>query len=92
MNALRLFVLLVALPLVAACGGPGDSGDATLRANTLQRAIPTDPETLDQHKARSTQAADILRDLGEGLVGYSADGELVPAGATGWEVSEDGLT
>lgn len=73
---------------MAACGV---DDQATRPANTLQRAIPADPETLDQHKARSTQAAEILRDLSEGLVGYSAGGELVPAAATSWDVSDDGL-
>jgi ABC-type oligopeptide transport system substrate-binding subunit len=89
MNALRLLAIPFLLSLMVACGGPDES---MLNANTLQRAIPTDPETLDQHKARSTQAADILRDLAEGLVGYSAEGELVPAAATHWDVSDDGLT
>ena len=89
MKLLRLFPLLLLPFIVAACGGD-DASNRT--ANTLQRAIPTAPETLDQHKARSTQAADILRDLGEGLVGYSPDGELVPAAATSWDVSADGLT
>jgi oligopeptide transport system substrate-binding protein len=89
MNATRLITLLFLLSLVAACGGANDS---TRASNTLQRGIPTDPETLDQHKARSIQAADVLRDLGEGLVGYTPDGELVPAAATNWEVSDDGLT
>ncbi len=89
MNTLRLVVLLFVLSLVVACGC-SDKSERT--ANTLQRAIPTDPETLDQHKARTTQAADVLRDIGEGLVGYTADGELVPAAATSWDVSDDGLT
>ena len=89
MNVIRIVALLFLLSLVVACS----SGDeSALTANTLQRAIPTDPETLDQHKARSTQAAEVLRDLSEGLVGYSADGELVPAAATSWDVSDDGLT
>ena len=34
----------------------------------------------------------MLRDLGEGLVGYSPTGELVPGVAERWEVSADGLT
>ncbi|MGB5629579.1 MAG: peptide ABC transporter substrate-binding protein [Woeseiaceae bacterium] len=88
MNALRVIALLLLLSLMAACGV---DDQATRPANTLQRAIPADPETLDQHKARSTQAAEILRDLSEGLVGYSAGGELVPAAATSWDVSDDGL-
>jgi len=89
MDTLRLVALLFVLSLVAA-GGCSDESERT--ANTLHRGIPTDPETLDQHKARTTQAADVLRDLGEGLVGYSASGELVSAAATGWDVSDDGLT
>jgi len=89
MNAPRLITLLFLLSLVAACG---DANDSTHASNTLQRGIPTDPETLDQHKARTIQAADVLRDVGEGLVGYTPDGELVPAAATSWDVSEDGLT
>jgi len=88
MNTLRIVVLLFLASLAAACGGGGESN---LDANTLQRGIPTDPESLDQHKARSTQAADVLRDLGEGLVSYSASGELVPGAAESWEMSEDGL-
>ena len=79
---------VVLLALLAACGGASDSQAPT---NTLQRGLSSDPETLDQHKARSTQAADVLRDLGEGLVGYTATGELVPAAAESWELSADGL-
>jgi len=89
MNTLRFVAPLFVLSLIVACGC---SDESARTANALQRAIPTDPETLDQHKARTTQAADVLRDLGEGLVGYSADGQLVPAAATGWDVSDDGLT
>jgi oligopeptide transport system substrate-binding protein len=38
------------------------------------------------------QAADVLRDIGEGLVAYSPSGELVAAAAESWEISADGLT
>ena len=89
MKSLRIFALFVILAGFAACGGETDSG-AT--ANTLQRGLPSDPETLDHHKARSTQAAEVLRDLGEGLAGFTANGELVPAAAESWHISEDGLT
>lgn len=89
MNTLRIVALLLLLSLAAACGGGGPD---SIASNTLQRGIPTDPESLDQHKARSTQAADVLRDLGEGLVSYSAAGELVPSASESWEMSDDGLT
>jgi oligopeptide transport system substrate-binding protein len=89
MSSLRYLPLLVLLSL-ATISGCTDRSAVT--ANTLQRAIPTDPETLDQHKARTTQAADILRDVSEGLVSYSPDGELVPAATTSWDLADDGLT
>ena len=74
---------------LAACGGEMDTGTT---ANTLQRGLPSDPETLDHHKARSVQAAEVLRDLGEGLAAYTPTGELVPAAAERWDISGDGLT
>lgn len=89
MKPIRPLLLLSLLCLVTAYGcsdGPVDVGQV------LQRGIPTDPESLDQHKARSTQSAEVLRDIGEGLVGFSPTGELVPAAAESWEVSSDGLT
>jgi oligopeptide transport system substrate-binding protein len=56
----------------------------------LQRGNGPEPESLDPHKSRSTQAADVLRDIGEGLVGYSESGELLAAAAERWQVSDDG--
>jgi oligopeptide transport system substrate-binding protein len=89
MRSLRVFALCVLLAGLAACGGEMGTGSA---ANTLQRGLPSDPETLDHHKARSTQAAEVLRDLGEGLAGFTANGELIPAAAESWDISDDGLT
>ena len=89
MKSLRSIAVLAVLSLLAACGGEQPPAAPT---NTLDRGLPSDPETLDHHKARSVQAAEVIRDLGEGLVGYSPSGELVPAAAERWEVSEDGLT
>jgi oligopeptide transport system substrate-binding protein len=56
----------------------------------LYRGNGAEPESLDPHKSRSIQAADVLRDIGEGLAGYSADGKLVAAAAESWEMSDDG--
>jgi oligopeptide transport system substrate-binding protein len=89
MKLLRPLVLVTLFLLLVACG---ERDEPIATTNTLERGLPSDPETLDPHKARSTQAADVLRDLGEGLVGYSATGELVPAAAASWDISEDGLT
>ena len=89
MKSMRIPILIAALGVVAACGGAGESSDAT---SVLNRGISTEPESLDAHRARSTQAADVLRDIGEGLVSYTASGELTPGVAESWDVSDDGLT
>jgi len=88
MKSLRMLLLffLLSVGAVYSC-----SNDAPESGVVLQRGLPTDPESLDPHKARSTQAAEVLRDLGEGLLAYSPTGELVPAAAEHWEVSADGL-
>ncbi|HEX5765332.1 MAG TPA: peptide ABC transporter substrate-binding protein, partial [Woeseiaceae bacterium] len=73
--------------LFAACGGDADRGSGY----ALDRGLGAEPESLDYHKARSSQAGDVQRDLGEGLTGYTPEGELVPRAALRWEVSDDGL-
>jgi oligopeptide transport system substrate-binding protein len=82
------FVFAVILTVLAACGGQTDSDNSSI----LNRGIATDPETLDAHKARSLQSADVLREIGEGLVTYTAKAELTPGVAESWIVSDDGLT
>lgn len=83
----RLPVLACITILLAACGGQ----DAQ-RQSTLNRGAFTEPESLDPHKARTIQAGDVQRDLGEGLAGYSAAGELILAAAERMETSDGGLT
>ena len=85
-NTFRTFLLLAALTLFTACGG-NDKDD-----HILERSIPAEPESLDPHKSRTVQAADVLRDIGEGLVSYTATGELTPGVAESWQISDDGLT
>ena len=58
----------------------------------LHRGLASDPDSLDPHKATSIQAADVWRDIGEGLTAYSADGKLVPGAAEHWDISDDRLT
>ncbi len=70
----------------------GDRPDPFDGLVVLDRALSSEPESLDPQLARTTQAADVLRDLGEGLAGYSPTGELVPAGATSWTSAEDALS
>lgn len=83
-KALVLFLLL-GLSL-AGCG----ERPAVEAESVLNRGTGAEPESLDAQKARSTQAGDIQRDLGEGLAGYTPTGELVAAAAESWDRSDDG--
>ena len=75
---------LLCVALLASCSQPP-------RGNVLNRSLGPEPESLDVHAARSDQAGIVLRDIGEGLTGYSAEGDLVAAAAERWEISDDGL-
>ncbi len=50
------------------------------------------PDTLDPHKTGSAQASTILGQVGDTLIEKDFDGNYVPALATEWTISEDGLT
>ena len=52
--------LTILLLLIAGCGG-----EARVDGNVLHRGLGTDPESVDPQRARSVQAGDVLRDIGE---------------------------
>jgi oligopeptide transport system substrate-binding protein len=89
MKLLRILLPLFVLLGLAACGSTEDTNTSL---SVLNRGINAEPESLDAHKAKSLQAADVLRDLGEGLVSFTATGELTAGAAESWEVSDDLLT
>ena len=74
--------LLAALLLGAA--------SAHAAGNTLQRGNGAEPETLDVHRSSGVPAANIQRDLFEGLVAEAADGSHIPGVAEIWTLSDDG--
>lgn len=93
----RILALVLALTLalsLAACGG-GDTVDAAAArrdANELVVGIAQDLETsLDPHKAVTAANREILFNVFEGLVKPDADGNLTPALAERWNISDDGL-
>ena len=67
--------------MLAGCGARDGGSDQLGDTPVLNRALSTEPESLDPQKSRSVQAADVLRDIGEGLVSYDAGGAMVPATA-----------
>lgn len=66
-------------------------GNSVEQLNTLNRGLIGEPESLDHHQFSSDQAAEVLRDTGEGLVALDADGSLIPGVAQSWTISDDGL-
>jgi len=58
----------------------------------LHRGNGEEPQTLDPHRAQGVPAANILRDLFEGLTSTAPDGRIVPGAAGRWDVSRDGMT
>jgi len=80
---------LVCCALVLSACGNGEQAPSP--ETVLNRGTGDEPESLDVHKSRSTEAGDVQRDLGEGLTGYSPQGEIVAAAAERWEISPDGI-
>ncbi len=96
LRSMKLFrtalLLVVGIAVAYALLSNDEPGNDSPLVSTLNRGMLTDPESIDPHKARSTQSAEVLRDIGEGLVGYSPEGGLVGAAAESWSISDDGLT
>ncbi len=78
---------LAALTL-AACG----KRDDTLRMTpaVLLRGNGPDPDSLDPHRARSTEAMMVLRDLFECLTRLDRNAAPAPGAAESWTVRDDG--
>jgi oligopeptide transport system substrate-binding protein len=79
---------IVALIFFAVRGGPGSSSGLDTHLN---RGLSGSPSSLDQHRFLGNSAANVLRDIGEGLLAYSANGTLVGGVAKSWAISKDGL-
>lgn len=100
-KVISLFLSLVMIcAVLCACGdgsGKGDEGsnglqDARKAANEIVVAIAQDPEdSLDPHAAASAGTREVVFNIYEGLVKTGPTGELVPAVAESYKVSEDGL-
>ncbi|MCM2131666.1 peptide ABC transporter substrate-binding protein [Larsenimonas rhizosphaerae] len=60
-------------------------------ADTLNVGISGDPASLDPAKITGgVWEEDILRDIYEGLVSVSSEGDIIPGVAESWNVSDDG--
>jgi len=80
---------LAALALSACSRRDGASADGKGPA-TLLRGNGPDPDSLDPHKARSSESMVVLRDVFEGLTRLDKVAAPAPAAAASWTVSDDG--
>jgi oligopeptide transport system substrate-binding protein len=83
----------IAAPLaglaLAACGRRGaDAGPNAPKI--LLRGNGPDPDSLDPHRARSTESMQVLRDLFEGLTRLDHAAAPIPGAAESWSMSDDG--
>ncbi|MGF6376654.1 peptide/nickel transport system substrate-binding protein [Clostridiales Family XIII bacterium PM5-7] len=85
---LALFMVVTLLFTAAACGG-GDSGGEAKDSLTI--GIDSDAVALDPLRVNDTLTMSILTNVYEPLVRMNNDSEIVPALATEWKVSDDGL-
>lgn len=60
-------------------------------AQELRTSIPADPGMIDPITYSELVAGDVLGNVYEGFVGLDADGNVVPALATGWEPLDGNL-
>ncbi|MCC2657098.1 MAG: oligopeptide transporter periplasmic oligopeptide-binding protein [Panacagrimonas sp.] len=81
---LRLVLALLAILL----SGPALAGSQSI----LRKGNGPEVESLDPHKIEGVSAANVLRDLYEGLVAEGPDAQLRPGVAESWNVSDDLLT
>jgi oligopeptide transport system substrate-binding protein len=77
---------LAALAL-AACGRRSTDPNAP---KILLRGNGPDPDSVDPHRARSTESMQVLRDLFEGLTRLDHAAAPIPGAAESWTMSDDG--
>lgn len=58
----------------------------------LNLAIGSEPPTIDPALATDSTSGAIIKNVFEGLTAMDNAGEILPAAAESWEISEDGLT
>lgn len=89
LGALALIAIITTALLLRDPTDVASSIDAGAR--TLDRGLIGEPESLRHHYFSSDQAAEVLRDTGEGLITVGPDGALLPGVAASWTLSDDGL-
>lgn len=83
-------LLLVVALLTMACNGP-KAETGTESKEQLVVAVPQDPDFLDPHRAEAAGTQEMMYNVFEGLMKPSPEGVPIPAIASEYTVSDDGL-
>lgn len=85
---LLIFVICALTTALCACAGGKKGSDSS----SITVGIPQDLEdSLDPHKAVAAGTKEVLFNIFEGLVKPDSNGDFIPAVASSYEISEDGL-
>ena len=91
---LMLFAAVFATLTIALCACAGDkTGDSSNDESSITIGIPQDlEESLDPHDAVAAGTKEILFNIYEGLVKPDQDGNMIPAVASSYEITDEGKT
>jgi len=90
MNHKKLIVLVLTLCVFALAGcGSSENPTSSVKPNTFTYGVTTEPDHLNPFQATSADSRVVLFNLFEGLLKPSPSGEIIPAVAEKYEVSED---
>lgn len=91
-NSLLVIVLLTLTIALGGCAGDKAGGESSSESSIVV-GIPQDIEdSLDPHEAEAAGTREVLFNVFEGLVKPDSDGNLNPAVAGDYSISEDGKT
>ena len=98
---ISFFMILQIVTAVALCGCTGDttgdgpeqkSSDSSVKyGGKITVGITQDLDSLDPHKAVAAGTEEVLINIFDGLIKVASNGDFVPAVASSYEISEDGL-
>lgn len=86
--SLSLLALLLVFTLFGCSSGPETTKNQPVKVVV---AVPQDPDYLDPHLAAASGTQEMMFNVFEGLLKSAPSGELVPAVAKSYQISEDGL-
>src|SRR3982751_5669345 len=88
-NVMRRSIVPLLLALALACGGGGGGTD---RRTLVDSRDNYDPRSLDPALSTDVPTGRAVAYLFDGLTRFTPDAKVIPALATSWDVSPDGLT